>query len=777
MRPLYAKRVLLYLQPIAVLLLCAAFLFPPSGGGPKLAPSLLAQPPRTPPPPTPGPPQPTPTWTLALPTPTLTRVPPTSTPTATYTPTPTPTPTPTTTPDVLATLVARSPEPTAEQEVAVPSGRLNITFAQLGYGIVEMNRSRPAQRYIVELPGSFEIAPRDNYLLLTVHHFVESPEEPAALKVAINESAVHTVVLEERDLTSRTVRIDIPRGILRVGRNLIVLDLVTEAACETGGNIANVWIDDSSMLELRYSLKPCVPDLSIYPYPFVENSVLRIPTTIVLPDRPTTDELSAAVTIAAGLGQGSGGTVELSAVRARDFDPGVHGHHHLVVIGQAGNNPLFAELALPREIAEAAAEPGQGVLGMLASPWDAYRLVLAVNALDGEGLGKAAAALLQEVQDLPAETSVAAFSKVFPASEERAQTPWPRVTLASLGYGDAAFYGSKLQGLSLDLTLPLGWPLAEPSLFVLRFTHAGGLDPNRSALGVRLNGEPVGSAALHEDNASGGQVGVLLPAGVLVPGHNRLEVEVEMSLPGVGRAECVYLEDEQLWAVIDSESEVLLPDSVASRERSLSDFPYPFSRTFEPNPTLFVLPDEPSQTALVHTVRLAARLGSPIVNGHATYRAATASDATSRLGRGQHLILLGTLSNNLFGQAFGSHLPRWMERDGMVIVGGTTVQLSQDRDLGILEIIDSPWNEAYGLLAIAGTTDEGLGLAVQALLGHAASLEGDVAVVEPDPVYPAEEPRRVIIHAVDTRPPAVVPGGTVAVDPGVQARLAERWWK
>jgi hypothetical protein len=248
-------------------------------------------------------------------------------------------------------------------------------------------------------------------------------------------------------------------------------------------------------------------------------------------------------------------------------------------------------------------------------------------------------------------------------------------------------------------------------------------------------------------------------------------------LPDADRAECAHLEDEQLWVVIDSESEVLLPDSVASRERSLRDFPYPFSRTFEPNPTLFVLPDEPSQAVLVHAVRLAARLGSPIVNGHAACQAATASEATSRLGRGQHLILLGTLSDSPFGQAMGPYLPRWMEPEGTIIVGGTTVQLGPNRDLGILAVIDSPWNEAYGLLVIVGTTDEGLRLAVQALLGHAASLEGDVAVVEPDPAHPAEEPRRVIIHAADTRPPAVVPEGTVAVDPGVRARLAERWWK
>ncbi len=776
MRVPYAQRMLVYLELIAVSLLCAVFVFPPSGGSPGVVHGLLAQPPR--PTATSRPPPPPPTWTPVpptptVPTPTATRRPPTSTPTATYTPTSTPTPT--ATPDVLATLAARSVEPTSELEVAVPSGGLSFTFAQLGYGIVEMNRSMPAQRYIVELPGSFEIAPGESYLLLTVHHFVEAPEVPAALEVAINGSTVHTVALDERDLTSRTMRIDIPRGILRLGRNLIDLNLSTEASCERPGNIANVWVDDASRLELRYSLVPYVPDLSLYPHPFAEESVLRIPITIVLPDRPTTDEMSAAVTVAAGLGQGSGGTLELHAVRARDFEPGVHGHHHLVLIGQARNNPLFGQLALPSEIAEAAAEPGQGVLGLVVSPWDAYRLALVVNALDGVGLEVASLALHREVQALPAGTSVASFSGLGRPTGDRTQSPWPYATLASLGYDDAVLTGSRLQGLTFDLTLPPGWPLARPGLLVLRFTHASGLDPNRSMLRVRLNGQSVGSAPLREETASGGQVGLLLPAEVLVPGRNRLQLEVEMSLPDIDRVECAYLKDEQLWAAIDSRSEVLLPDGVASRGRSLRDYPYPFSRTFEPSPTLFVLPDEPGQAVLGHMVRLAARLGSPVVNGHAMVQAAAASDASSRLGRGQHLILLGTLSDTVFRQTLGSYASAWMREEGTVTIDRTTVQLSPGRDLGILEIVDSPWNGAYGLLAVAGTSDEGLGLAVQALLGRAASLEGDLAVVEPDPDHAGEG--RLHIIAADTHPLAVVPEATRSVDPEVQARLAEQWWK
>jgi hypothetical protein len=50
-----------------------------------------------------------------------------------------------------------------------------------------------------------------------------------------------------------------------------------------------------------------------------------------------------------------------------------------------------------------------------------------------------------------------------------------------------------------------------------------------------------------------------------------------------------------------------------------------------------------------------------------------------------------------------------------------------------------------------------------------------VAVVELDP--DTEEEGSLRILAADNHPPAVIPGATAVADPGVQARLAERWWK
>ena len=779
MRALPIRRVLSCLQWIAVPLLCLAFLLCMSGdgGGPQLPSVLAMQPPRTPKP-TSKPSQPTSTPTLVpaaptVPTPTPTRAPPTSTPTATYTPTPTPTPT--NTPDVLATLVARPPEPTAVPEIAPASGSIELTLAQLGYGIVELNRSQPTQRYALDLPGRFEIAPQGSELLLAVHYYVTAPDESVSLEVELNGVSVHTTVLAQPDLTSRTLRIPVPEGLLQVGRNQLILYLRTEASCEVGGSIANVWIDDTSALDLQYSLGLYAPDLSRYPYPFVEESVLHIPTAIVLPDRPTSAELSAALTIAAGLGQASGGRIPLAILRARDFDPGVHGSYHLIVLGQGEDNALFAELALPPE-AEAAVA-GQGVDAVVLSPWDAGRLVLAVRAPDADGLSKAAAALLGEVQSLPVETAVATLSQAPVTASERAPAPWPGVTLASLGLSDLAFYGSKLQNLGVGLTLPLGWPLEEPGLLVLRFTHAEGLDPDQSVLTVRLNGELAGSVTLTEDNAFGGRVGISLPRGVLLPGRNRLEIAADLRLPGAPQAECASLDDKELWAMVDADSELNVTDSVAGSEKSLSRFPYPFSRTFEPNPTLFVLPDEPSQVVLDHALDLAVHLGAPVLTGHATCRVAYASEATSQLGRGQHVILLGTLSGNLFRQEFGTRLPRWLQPNGTVIIDGVSVTLSEERDLGVLQIDGSPWNTAYGLLTIAGTTDQGLGLALQGLLTQPGLLEGNLAVVEAGPLPDAGHSQEIVVRISSARPAVATPEATVVEDPDLQARLAEQWWK
>jgi hypothetical protein len=63
------------------------------------------------------------------------------------------------------------------------------------------------------------------------------------------------------------------------------------------------------------TLPPATPtpslraDLALYPVPFFERPLEYPPVYFVLPDNPSTTDLSAAATIAAGLGKSSNGEI------------------------------------------------------------------------------------------------------------------------------------------------------------------------------------------------------------------------------------------------------------------------------------------------------------------------------------------------------------------------------------------------------------------------------------------------------------------------------------
>jgi hypothetical protein len=86
------------------------------------------------------------------------------------------------------------------------------------------------------------------------------------------------------------------------------------------------------------------------------------------------------------------------------------------------------------------------------------------------------------------------------------------------------------------------------------------------------------------------------------------------------------------------------------------------------------------------------------------------------------------------------------------------------------------------LLAITGTTDEGVRLAVQALAQQTKYLTGNLAVIEPALTYLSQS-SQISTYSIDTRPPSVTSNDsndTTENDTATKSDLvllAERWWK
>jgi hypothetical protein len=668
----------------------------------------------------------------------------------------------------------------AELANLAPSGRLNLTLQQLGYNTDQFNGGQLQGLYRINLPGNFKILPTGNYLNLVTSHLVETPNQSASLQVDLNGTPVSVINLSaSTNAVSQTTRIDLAQALLRTGRNSLALSLDTGLTCEEPGAAVEVLVDQNSTLSFEYEQVPYPTNLALYPFPFTEESLFDIPVVIILPDTPTSHDLSVAGTIAGGLGRMSGGNIDLTAVPASEIAPETLSNAHLIVVGRADNNSLLKELELTLPLDSPILEAGHGVLQEIVSPWNEYRLVLVVSGTDDEGVSKASQALNRQAHFLGVQGPVAVVLDLLPLSKAEA-TRAASMSLASLGYDDEVAYGALPRDFVFDFDLPLAWRLEESPFVVLKFAHSDILDPYQSILDIKLNNLPIGSTLLDDQNANEGELTVTLPGDRLKAGRNRLVIGVKMSLANVDP--CSATKDSRAWTVVSNESEIFLPYNPLNLAPDLKLLPYPFSQNSGFDQTLIVLPDQPTSSNLDDLMQLTLRLGSASQLEYISAHVAYASEVDKAAREAYHIILLGRSTENPLLAEINESLPQpFVPESDMLkplVIDSVAFMPDPNRDAGLLEIITSPWNENLALLAITGTTNEGVKLALQTLLNETGGLEGNLAVIEPatDPL--AQDPVQISVYSIDTRSSSSNEESSLrSLSESDLVLLSKRWWR
>ncbi|MCB0170638.1 MAG: cellulose biosynthesis cyclic di-GMP-binding regulatory protein BcsB [Anaerolineae bacterium] len=687
----------------------------------------------------------------------------------------------------LSLMNAGAQEPEGEEVITFDSsGRLELTFDQLGYDSETISRDNMHSSFRLDLPGNFEIAPSGNYLNLVTSHFPASPDKPAQLSVVANKSVIYSFPLTSSNALSSTTRIDfVPDGLLTTGRNTIQVDLAIEGSCEDPGGPMDVTIGGDSVLSFGYQQQPYSTNLGNYPWPFVENSLLNIPVVIVLPDQPAEHHLSTAATIAAGLGDASDGAINVTAVNESDLTPTLRENAHLIFIGEPFNNKAISDLDLTIPLESDTIKPGYGVLEEVVSPWNEFRLALVVSGLDSEGVLKAGQALNRQANFLGMRGPVAVVVDLgsVPQSSDK---PTSTLTFADLGNKDEIFYGVSPQNQTVRFNLPLGWQFDELPYLALKFAHAEAILPE-SIIDVKLNRVPIGSTLLDETNSSDGELDLSLPTHLLEEGANRLDITVEMAF-GQEDDPCANLGNQRAWTVISSDSEIHIPYDMADLPIDLQHFPNPFSQTSSFEQTMFVVPDQINGQTLDSLVQLAARLGSASGSiGTTSARVSYAGEVDQNTLARYHIIIFGRPVENSLLAEINDELPQPFIEEGTalkpLVVDSVAFLPDPERDAGLLQILDSPWNDENTLLVITGIGDDGVALASRALLERTEDLEGNLTIAEPIVDVFANDSSQLSIFSTDTRSlvsslnreQSSVVGNTISEE--AKADVANRWWK
>lgn len=550
----------------------------------------------------------------------------------------------------------------------------------------------------------------------------------STLSVTFNDNDIATLPL----LAGPDVTYDIPippsalNTTLNDGRHELELFLDAGNDCNDPNQHTSIVLSSSSHFTIPYTEQTPTLDLTTLPRPiFQRDSIFPVNSTIVVPDKPTAQELQAALTVASSFGRMSNGEMTVNLVPMNQMTPEMRTDSQLIFVGKSSTLGLLQGVALPsplqsRSFTAPGMEKDDGILQMAVSPWNTGRSLLVVGGNTDLGVVKAAQALSNQNIQTVGDHKLALIANVIaPTGSLNAETTLPQQTqtLADLGYGILSMNGVGRSEATVRFSLPPGYVAAEDTYLDLTFNHSGLLDFTRSGLTVFMNRNLIGSVLLSNETSSTVTQRIKIPAASLVTSGNELRFEADLA----PISQCSFMDFSNLWLSVLPESVLHIPLRPATAGtvelRDLSSYPYPFASEPTLSSTAFVV-SKADPSTWDAAAKVALQLGRQ--SSGALFNLAVAYDGEipEEIRNGRDMIVIGLPSQTKLLTELKDSLPAPFE-DGtnVAVLQGQQVayRFPAESDLGFLELLASPWNADRVIMVVAGTTPIGVQQAAQTL--------------------------------------------------------------
>lgn len=668
-----------------------------------------------------------------------------------------------------------------------------IALSQIGYANNTLRGPVVSADYFIPGPEPFRLG--EGTLLELEVLPSELLTSGSVMNVRWNDVSIHDRQIGGSQGGAIRMTIAIPRGLIEpeVNRLEVRAQLrLDNDTCEAGSvdsPARHLTVMASSAIRYGYADPrvrwefPVVPDLVRYPEPFFLPTYPQpAPVRFVIPAEPSSTELTALLRVSSQLGQYAGDRgvkIELQRANEVTLEGLEDADRHLVVIGKRSSLPFLADLELPlrerggtfEDTSGQAVPRESGVVMLSTAPWNYARGVLAITGESDAAVERAALAVSGRDGIRALRGKVEIIGEASPVDTTLQGTDV--VTLAELGRVDDEVSGVGDHGISFTTFLPAVHRDSSVA-FDAVISHSALLDRNRSSLRLIVNDLPLESVALRDIDPVHAVRRFDLPGAALRPGANSIRIEVSLRLPGFAERDlCNAVPVEQAWAVLHSDSGFHQPaDTAADRDLNLSLYPYPFHRAGRLDETVVVVPAGQYGNAQA-LVQLTADLGRgtradllhPVALDAASFD--PARDAVDR-----DIVLFGLPEDQPLLAALGDRLPVGVGPDQrLVLAREITVRVADREDLGVVQLISSPWSPGRAVLVVTGTSALGLDYAVEAI--RRRSLSGNVVLASersqrasdadsqplPDPIVFGGPPDLPIdVTSFQLRPPVLAPG-------------------
>ena len=616
---------------------------------------------------------------------------------------------------------------------AAAGSTTEITLSDVGAGDLALQRGYSSSD--VWLPGPGPVKINGGSFELRFDHVEHLNSQLSNLVVTLNDHLLKTISLSDSNSRATVVVLDLPAEYLNRDINHFNFSVWLSRATDvcTAADDQSLWLTISSQSRLVYQTggpETSTLDLKDLPMPFVA-PWLPQPSTIemAIPNDHDPSVLSGALSMAGNLGEMSGGRPENLKVSA--FDQLANSTDNVIAIGLAKDLQPIAgvsqDWAYHLTGANWAAKtggqplpPGAGLVALVPSPWQAGKALLVVSGNDAAGLTKAIGVLGTPEGRATLTGNLAVVDQFVPSNGTASIANSD--TFARLGITDQRVSG--VGNHSVNVRVPLSArDAAGQTVLHLRMLASPLLDGDRSSVQVSFNGRTLTAVRLPTSKPDQIVVSVTIPPGTAQPGFNTVGLAFSFYLPQMSA--CGPLPQEQAWATVLASSSVGLAQGTISQTFDLSALPYPIIGGTAP--TLFVLPDDPSQWSM--PLQLAYLVGRD-AHQPVHFEGVTASQFSTSQAANHEVVLYGTPQNNHWIDDVGSRLPVGLGPGGQRTVdakGTGVTQVTSTGRWGIVEVAGSPWATSQGLLLVTGSDATAAGWA--ALRAGGGGLSGPAVAV------------------------------------------------
>lgn len=527
-------------------------------------------------------------------------------------------------------------------------------------------------------------------------------EDVSSLTFSLNGIDFSSKPVTSNGTLPTILEIDVPIELFMEGNNLLeisgYLRLSNQAGCEDEFNEAN-WVNISGETHLRitYDLIDDENYLSFYPYPFVSiQDETGEHLTVAVSDTADAKELESALFIMADLGSNFTSQNDVTLSKISDNEDSL-----IIYFGLKKNTPSEYLSLLPD-----ISRQDQAVLKRIE--YEGKEMLLVVSE-SGDALVEAARLLSDNDRILQITkdhyfVSVGDSDTFLARTETNQSSNEGLYTLGDIAEGGMKFIGPFHQERTIFLPVPADYSLSSQSKISLNMRYSENLDFDRSLVTVYWQDIPLGSKKLSKTDASNDTLIINAPADLVGTTGSSLKIAFELE---VADLVCTPRQDQMPWAYITENSTIYLPPG-GTRTLSLTNLPAPFQKEGRLDDLLVMISENPSPQELV----LLGRTMSVIGEGSDGYGSLSVKRASEfvREDNTKNIVTVGKGLQNTFIQRVNQSLHVSYQMNFTAFSSRDDLVLAEDyaKQIGIVQLLSSPFNENRALLVLTSPSTEGL---------------------------------------------------------------------